>query len=539
MTIDRPLVYLGCPYSDPDPAVREARFRSVNRVAVNLMRTGAIVFSPISHCHPLAAAHGLPTDFEFWREFDRAYLACSSEMVVLREAGWRDSKGLMAELAIADEFDLPVRYVDPIEPSDDEVEPEESDEVIARLRVALDELAKRNAEIGEELSIIAERRREAARAVEKYRDEVMDLNALLTEKNLIIENSVPRDLWRRTAAEVDLLREVCAIPQGGVVRKRDDGEIVWSTADANGFSDGVVLGPTEAQKRIDRLYAENNALRDRVDRLSSELDAMRYADPEGSGDSVERLRVQLAGCLVAAEGNATGKNDAEPGSYGYSESFRAVRELRGNYDRAKAELDEARALFADYTDAPLADMVRDLLEENGELHDSPDERLAPSSKAKPPTEADEERDALETTLKMATASLNPDAFDAFEYLVDLLSRERNLGFSGGKGTPANLFRGLRAIDAERRRQVFEEGRTAEHDDGHTHAELAIAAAELLTDGTDAKVDHPEGFDRWGLVEKHGFKATGGALGRMRALAIAGALVAAEIDRVDRERRIST
>jgi hypothetical protein len=53
---------------------------------------------------------------------------------------------------------------------------------------------------------------------------------------------------------------------------------------------------------------------------------------------VERLRVQLAGCLVAAEGLATGENDCKEGDYGWSESFRAVKELFERAERAEAEL---------------------------------------------------------------------------------------------------------------------------------------------------------------------------------------------------------
>jgi len=44
-------------------------------------------------------------------------------------------------------------------------------------------------------------------------------------------------------------------------------------------------------------------------------------------DAGEQALVQLAGCLVAAEGNAIGTNDAEKGNYGWSPAFQAVKEL--------------------------------------------------------------------------------------------------------------------------------------------------------------------------------------------------------------------
>lgn len=89
--------------------------------------------------------------------------------------------------------------------------------------------------------------------------------------------------------------------------------------------------------------------------------------------------------------------------------------------------------------------------------------------------------------------------------------------------------GTELIAAERLRQIGQEGWTADHDDGHTKGELAIAAAELAVYGTDATVDDPHCTEtEWRLIEKHGRD-------RLRQLVIAGALIAAEIDRLQRQR----
>ena len=81
--------------------------------------------------------------------------------------------------------------------------------------------------------------------------------------------------------------------------------------------------------------------------------------------------------------------------------------------------------------------------------------------------------------------------------------------------------GLSLIAAERARQKTKWG--PGHDDRHKHAELARAAAMLAVDGTDADVVDRDEFDGWGLVAKH-------AHNRVSQLAIAGALIAAELDR---------
>lgn len=86
--------------------------------------------------------------------------------------------------------------------------------------------------------------------------------------------------------------------------------------------------------------------------------------------------------------------------------------------------------------------------------------------------------------------------------------------------------GVDRIAAERRRQVIEEGWTPAHDDTHRHAMLAIAAGALAVDGTDAHLGDcdADAEDPWGLVSKHRGD-------RIRQLEIAGALIAAEIDRL--------
>lgn len=110
----KPLVYLAVPYSHPEPAVREARFAAVNKVAADLMRQGLHVFSPISHTHPIAMAGELPLGWDFWEAFDRAYLSHCHKIIVLKLEGWDQSKGVTAELKIAKELGLEIEYLEAV-----------------------------------------------------------------------------------------------------------------------------------------------------------------------------------------------------------------------------------------------------------------------------------------------------------------------------------------------------------------------------------------------------------------------------------------
>ena len=56
----------------------------------------------------------------------------------------------------------------------------------------------------------------------------------------------------------------------------------------------------------------------------------------------EQLQTQLAGCLVAAEGGATGNNDAHQGDYGWSPAFEAVKRIRRERDDAREAAQKER-----------------------------------------------------------------------------------------------------------------------------------------------------------------------------------------------------
>ena len=105
------LIYLASPYSHPDESVRLQRFETVCFVADKLMSEGKHVFSPIAHTHPIAVKGDLPKGWDFWEEFDRKFISACGELWVVMMDGWRESKGVQAEIKIANELGIPVKYV--------------------------------------------------------------------------------------------------------------------------------------------------------------------------------------------------------------------------------------------------------------------------------------------------------------------------------------------------------------------------------------------------------------------------------------------
>ncbi len=95
--------------------------------------------------------------------------------------------------------------------------------------------------------------------------------------------------------------------------------------------------------------------------------------------------------------------------------------------------------------------------------------------------------------------------------------------------------GIELISEMRWEQVYKHGYNNDHDSDHTGGELSKAAAALACIGTDAYVEDLSNFiedytDEWGLCEK--LKDN-----RLKSLIVAGALIAAEIDRINNKEEV--
>ena len=95
-------IYLAGPYSHKDKSVREHRVEQINRKAAELMMDGNLVFSPISHSHPISKYCAAdPCDQNFWLKQDLWILDFCDEMHILCLPGWNESIGIARELVYA------------------------------------------------------------------------------------------------------------------------------------------------------------------------------------------------------------------------------------------------------------------------------------------------------------------------------------------------------------------------------------------------------------------------------------------------------
>lgn len=107
------LIYLASPYTHSDPATRRLRAERAAEVACQLINKGHHVISPIAFFHFVATCGSLPTVFEYWLELNRKILSICGELWIIQMEGWIASMGIAAEIRIAKELNIPIRYVDP------------------------------------------------------------------------------------------------------------------------------------------------------------------------------------------------------------------------------------------------------------------------------------------------------------------------------------------------------------------------------------------------------------------------------------------
>ncbi len=107
-------IYLACPYSHDSRVIKVNRYRAATQKVGELMRQGYIVYSPITSSHPVVSqCRDMPTGWDYWEKADRTFLEWCDEVWVLCLDGWKESKGVQAEIKIAEELGKKVVYIEP------------------------------------------------------------------------------------------------------------------------------------------------------------------------------------------------------------------------------------------------------------------------------------------------------------------------------------------------------------------------------------------------------------------------------------------
>lgn len=108
-------IYLAIPYS----GIEEESYQAANKVAAKLIADGNIVFSPITHSHPIKLGITQNT-YETWLAQDKAFVDWADEIYIVILCKGLDceygitkvenSKGVQAEIAWANEQNKPINF---------------------------------------------------------------------------------------------------------------------------------------------------------------------------------------------------------------------------------------------------------------------------------------------------------------------------------------------------------------------------------------------------------------------------------------------
>lgn len=111
------MIYLASPYSHPDRAMRNLRYLRTRLALGHFMKMLLPIYSPIVHCHHVAAETILPTTFEFWAAYNEHFMDRSEALWILQLEGWHTSNGVKHELNYwrneKDALGVTIKAVDP------------------------------------------------------------------------------------------------------------------------------------------------------------------------------------------------------------------------------------------------------------------------------------------------------------------------------------------------------------------------------------------------------------------------------------------
>lgn len=115
------MIYIASPYSKNtldaeysyEEEHRDFRYRSTREYVAKLLQQKKWCYSPIVHCHDLANTHNLPTDAEFWWDYNKHFLDRADQVHVLKLVNWEGSKGVAKEIQYAVLKNIEVIYVKP------------------------------------------------------------------------------------------------------------------------------------------------------------------------------------------------------------------------------------------------------------------------------------------------------------------------------------------------------------------------------------------------------------------------------------------
>jgi len=101
-------IYLATPYT----GYEKESFKEVNKLAGKLINEGYVVFSPISHSHPIATECNLSKKWSYWKWLDICFIHWCDQLYISSFGNWKKSEGVKREIGIARTLNKPVHFME-------------------------------------------------------------------------------------------------------------------------------------------------------------------------------------------------------------------------------------------------------------------------------------------------------------------------------------------------------------------------------------------------------------------------------------------
>ena len=109
------LCYLASPYTSDSADVMQERFSRTAMATAEFTRQGILIFSPILHSVPMVQCGCGGTTWDDWADYDTAFIKKCTQVFVLQLDGWKQSRGVTAEVEICRANGIPVIGVNPLD----------------------------------------------------------------------------------------------------------------------------------------------------------------------------------------------------------------------------------------------------------------------------------------------------------------------------------------------------------------------------------------------------------------------------------------
>lgn len=106
------LLYIACPYTHSEPAMREHRYRMSCIAAAKLFAAGIVAFNPLANSVPAVEFGGIDLSHREWMGIDLPILRRSDEVLILGLDGWTKSQGVKSEMFEAMMLRKPIMLIE-------------------------------------------------------------------------------------------------------------------------------------------------------------------------------------------------------------------------------------------------------------------------------------------------------------------------------------------------------------------------------------------------------------------------------------------